>query len=233
MMFDPYLIFAKCFATWFRLRLLMGFIIIWCIILMSISAWLFIPVNGSFSKLIFPSGNSYKNWGSHVCYTSPYSYLGPFTFSYSSPSSGSSSENSYCPWPSANSELRITLTVLAMVFVGILYVKTPISLLARIILGIFALLFFAIFVMDANATVTGKTFCSSNFANTVLSQDMASLNMTIACDYTSFEVVTVFDLIMSILFFVLHTAWGMTKDLYVNKNKQTDDQKALLGKNKA
>lgn len=231
MLLDPILIFLKCFATWLRLRIIMGFAIAWSIIIMSLSAWMSISEGGSFASLQFSSGNSYKNWESAVCQNSPYSYLSPFSFSYSIPGGGRSSANSICPWPSTNTELRLSLSVMSIVLLGILYVKTPISLVARIILGIFAMLYFAVFVMDSTSAITGKSFCSSAFSNTNLNIDIVSQNMSISCDTTAYEVMIVLDLVASVLFFIMHGAWALTKDLYVQKQKkETSESKTLLKK---
>lgn len=230
MLTDPYLIFVKCFATWFRIRVLMGFIIAWCIIIMSLSAWEFNSDGGDFSSLTFSSGRSYSNWDSDVCQTIPYLYLSPFSFSYSLPDGTSSSSNTYCSWSNSNSELRVIITVLAIVHLAILYIKTPISLIARPCFAIYALAFFAAFVIDASATTTGQNFCKNKFMNTNLYTDISSLDMSITCSTTNFEVITMFDIIASILFFILHTAWKLTKDLYVYPKKDNDDQKALLSK---
>lgn len=199
---------------------------------MSLSAWMSISEGGSFATINFESGNSYKNWESSVCHNSPYSYLSPFSFSYSIPGAGKSSTNAMCAWPITNTELRLSISVMSIVFVAIFFVKTPMSLLAKIVLGIFAMLYFAIFVMDASSAVTGKSFCTSSFTNTVLNSDIASMNMNISCETTSFEVIIVMDLIASILFFIMHGAWGLTKDLYVQKKrKDPSESKSLLKKN--
>lgn len=198
---------------------------------MSLSAWMSISEGGSFASLTFGSGNSYKNWESAVCHNSPYEYLSPFSFSYTLPGGAKSSTNSMCAWPSANTELRLSLSVLSIVIVGILFVKTPVSLIARILLGIFAMLYFAIFVMDASSAITGKSFCTSAFENTKLNVDISAQKMTVSCDTTAFEVMIVLDLIASILFFILHGAWALTKDLYIQKQKkETSESKALLKK---
>lgn len=229
MLTDPLLIFLKCFATWLRIRILMGFTIAWCIILMSLSSWLSISEGGSFSSIAFPSGRSYKNWDSAVCSNSPYSYLSPFTFTYTSAEHGSSSSSTSCAWPKANSEFRLSLTVFAIVFLCVLFFKTPFSLVARVFLGSFAMLFFAIFVMDAASAITGRNFCNSNFENTTLSEDLASIGAEIECEYISYEVVIVLDLVTSGLFFLMHGSWALAKDLYVNKSG-TSESKTLLGK---
>jgi hypothetical protein len=236
MLMDPLLIFFKCFATWLRIRILMAFAIIWCIILMSLSAWLSISQGGSFGSYTFASGNSYSNWNS-VCSQSPYTYLSPFSFSYSIPGNAthagsSSSSNSMCAYPVANSEFRIVLSVISIVMLGILYVKTPLSLIARILLIVFAMMYFAVFVMDASAAVTGKTFCTTSFSNTLLNKDIEASKMSISCDTTQYEVVVVVDLMISATLFIIHGAWALTKDLYIQK-KGTPEAKTLLKKGKS
>jgi len=235
MLTDPYLLFASCFATWLRIKIIMGFLIVLLIIQMSLSAWLTYSSAGSFTGLTFPSGRSYSNWNS-ICEDMPYSYLSPFSFSYVSnnatigAASYSSNVDTSCPWPQPNSEFRLTITVMSMVTLGCLYVKTPLSLLARLIFSTYAMLFFAMFVLDAVATTVGKSFCTSSFPNTNLQVDLQSLSLEVTCSNTQFEVVAVFDLMCSVLFLLLHSAWVLTKDLYLAKGgKDSTERKTLLG----
>jgi hypothetical protein len=230
MLTDPYLLFASCFATWLRLKVIMGIIMVLCIILMSLSAWLTIPEEGTFTDVAFPSKRSYSNWDS-VCNSYPYNYLSPFSFSFTSSNStyGSSNTNTSCPWPTPNSEFRLSITIMSLFALGVLFVKTPISLIARLILLAFALMFFSAFIIDAAATTVGLDFCTNSFPNTYLNADLTVASMTVTCKSSVYEFIASFDLIISLLFFLLHTAWGMTKDLYVEKG-DSSDRKALLGK---
>lgn len=41
-----------------------------------------------------------------------------------------------------------------------------------------------------------------------------------------FEVVAVFDLMCSVLFIILHTAWSLTKDLYIEKKSGSAGKKS-------
>ena len=199
------------------------------IILMSLSAWQTVAVGGNFASIHYPSGNSYKNWD-NVCSQYPYNYLSPFSFTYSTSNStiGGSSTSTSCPYPQPNSEFRLSITVMAMVILLVLFVKTPFSLLARFIHAAFALMFFSAFVIDAAAASVGTYFCSANFPNTTLNKDMASLNISLKCTGNVYELIAAFDFMISMLFFVLHTAWGMAKDLYIEKG-DSSDRKALLG----
>ena len=83
MMTDPYLVFVKCFSTWVRIRIIMVFTMIWCIIIVALTGWTYTTSGGSFGSQSFPSGNKYGNWDSAVCDNSPYQYLKPFYFTYS------------------------------------------------------------------------------------------------------------------------------------------------------
>jgi hypothetical protein len=230
MLIDPYILLAKCFSTWLRLRILMGFTMIWCVILIGLSGWMTEATGGSFASYDFPSNRTYHSWSS-LCDSAPYSYLSPFQFSYSA-DGGSSNVDTICPWPSENSDLRFTITVVGIVNLGILFVKTPISLFARSLLVMYALLFFSSFVMDAYASTSGNTYCQSSFVNTNMYTDIKSANMNLTCNSSNFSGVAVIDLIISCLFFILHTAWGLTTDLYVDRGKgNKGDEKSLL-KNK-
>eukprot|EP01039_Chlorochromonas_danica_P001423 gene1423-1548_t len=223
---DFFLFFVKFFTTWLRLRILMGCLIVILIVLMSLSAWTTQSSGGNFSKITFPNNHTYSNWYNDVCEEYPYAYLTPFTFTYSS-STESSSKETYCPWPLANSILRLAGTCMAMVTLGLLYIKTPLSIFARVIHAFYALLFFAIFVIDAAVQSAGLGFCNKAFANTVLNQDMSSLNMTITCSSDGETAIVVFDVVASVIFFILHSAWGLTADIYLEKK---DDSKYLLKK---
>lgn len=228
MVLDPYLMLARLFSTWFRLRFLMGFTIIWCIILLGLSGWMTEADGGSFSGFIFPSNKSYNSW-SNFCDSAPYSYLSPFQFSYTTEGGDSSSTDAICPWPANNSDLRFTITVISMVNLAVLFIKTPISLFARWMLAGYALLFFSSFVIDAYASTTGLAYCNSRFSNTELSADMESVGMSVTCNSSNFSGVVVIDLLISALFFVMHTAWGLTTDLYVDKNLNKEAKKSDRG----
>jgi hypothetical protein len=228
MITDPYLLFASCFATWLRLKIIMGMLIVLAIILMSLSAWQTVAVGGSFSSK-FPGG-TYKHWDS-ICTQYPYNYLSPFTFTYTASNSTMpiGSVATSCPYPAPNSEFRISITVMSMFALAILYVKTPISLIARFILAIFALMFFSAFVIDAAAASVGTYFCQAEFPNTTLNLDLQLYHISTTCTSSVYQLIAAFDFMMSMLFFIVHSAWGMTKDLYVEKG-DSDDKKALLGK---
>eukprot|EP00981_Chlorochromonas_danica_P013274 scaffold6042_cov247-Ochromonas_danica.AAC.19 len=172
----------------------MGCLIVILIVLMSLSAWTTQSSGGNFSKITFPNNHTYSNWYNDVCEEYPYAYLTPFTFTYSS-STESSSKETYCPWPLANSILRLAGTCMAMVTLAV--------------------------------QSAGLGFCNKAFANTVLNQDMSSLNMTITCSSDGETAIVVFDVVASVIFFILHSAWGLTADIYLEKK---DDSKYLLKK---
>lgn len=227
MLADPYLMFAKCFATWFRIQVLMGFMIAWSIILMSLSAWQTKSDGGKFSDLHFKSGRQYSDFQSAVCNNMPYQYMSPFEFTFSGNSTSSGMTPTYCPWPQPNSELRLSMTVFSIVTLLALYVKTPLSFLARAIFAIYAFIFFAAFVIDAAAVTVGQQFCTASFANTLLSVDLKSKNLSLTCTTSNYEVIPVFDLLLSCMYFLLYTAWQYTTNLYVN-NATKQERKGLL-----
>ena len=112
-----------------------------------------------------------------VCANSPYSYLRPFSFTSSAGSSAS-----YCGFPNGNSYLRFVVSSVAIVHVIILYIKTPISLLARPALAIYGFLFFTACVMDSFAIQTGQNVCDSAFLNTSLYTDIQDKGLSLSCD---------------------------------------------------
>ncbi|RYH20179.1 hypothetical protein EON65_24275 [archaeon] len=195
---------------------------------MSLSAWTTQYDGGSFAEYTFKSGNSYKDWFNNVCESYPYAYLSPFYFTYTSSSGPSGSKPSYCPWPEVNSIIRLVATVMSIVTVGLLFIKTPLSIVARPIYAFYALLFFAIFVLDTGVQAAGLALCQKTFVNTLMGQDMAAEGMTLTCSAAGESVIVVFDVIASGVFFVLHSAWALTTDLYVDKNKS--DYKMLAKK---
>lgn len=232
MLEDPYIMFAKCFATWLRIRFLLAFMIIWSIILMSLSAWEMQYSGGNFANIKFPSGRQYSDLGSSICTQMPYKYLSPFDFTFSSNTTSSSSTDTYCPWPTANSELRITMTVFSIVTLGLLFVKTPLSFFARAIFAVYAFIFFSAFVIDAVAVTVGLDFCTTSFADTLLNVDLRSMNINVNCKASNYQIIPVFDLVLSCIYFLTYTAWNFATDLYVERGGSTSggDKKPLFGR---
>eukprot|EP01038_Epipyxis_sp_PR26KG_P016815 gene16815-23016_t len=222
MAFDLYLSTAKCFATWLRVQILMAFVMMWCIILMGVSAAQTISDGGDIQSVKFNNGTtSYNNWDGKICNAIPYVYLRPFHFEFTM--NGNTSKNpSLCAWPDNNSSLRLTITVTGFCFLLLMYFKTPFSLLARTLMVIYALLFFASFVLDTNAIIIGDQNCSSMFKNTNMHSDFTAAGITLNCSTNDNAVVIVIDLILSFLFFFLHSAWGLTTDLYLDKSGKND-----------
>eukprot|EP01036_Dinobryon_divergens_P029011 gene29011-38055_t len=167
---------------------------------------------GSFASLTFESQDSYADWPNSVCASSPYLYLRPFSFT-----SSAGSSPSYCGFPSSNSDFRFIISSIAVVHVILLYFKTPLSLLARPALAMYGFLFFTACVMDSFAISTGQAVCDNNFANTSLSGDIQSKGLTLTCTLSNYSGVAVVDLGIAAIFLILHTAWGLTADLYVKK----------------
>eukprot|EP01031_Cornospumella_fuschlensis_P036159 gene36159-43856_t len=203
-------------------------LIVWLLILMSLSAWTTSYDGGSFAAYTFKSGNSYKNWFDDVCESYPYAYLSPFYFTYTLGDGSAGNKPSFCPWPEVNSVLRLLATVMSIITLMLLFIKTPLSIVARPIFAFYALLFFAIFVLDTGVQAAGLALCQKTFVNTLMGQDMVAEAMTLTCSATGESVIVVFDIIASGVFFVLHSAWALTTDLYVSSNK--NDYKMLAKK---
>ena len=240
---DPSLFCAKCFATWLRVQILMAFLMAWIVILLGLSGFLTESQGGDFSKLNSPIpvrvGNvttypslGYSNWNNEVCLASPYVYLRPFAFSYKDANGTSSSLNSFCPYPSSLSTFRFCICCLSIVTIFILFFKTPLSFFARQVWITYALLFFASFVLDINAVVTGEATCHSDFVNTQLQDDINLAGLSLTCNLSNYAGLTVVDLVVCSHFFLLYTAWALAQDLYQEKtNKPNANQKTILSMN--
>ena len=80
---DPWICCAKWFSSWFSIKVLMAFILIWLLIIIGVSGWLTESDGGSLAGLSASgSSNPYTDWTSTVCNHAPYKYLVPFSFRY-------------------------------------------------------------------------------------------------------------------------------------------------------
>lgn len=233
---DLHICIGKCFATWLRIQILMAFLLAWIIILIGTSGYLMLSDGGNLSNLSIPvNGTSvslgYSDWTNNVCKKSPYMYLRPFGFSYTDSHGHSSSSSTYCAYPDINSNFRMSVCVLSFVTIFILYFKTPLSYVARPIWITYALLYFAIFVLDADASLTGYYTCTSNFANTKLQTDINRAGLTITCDTNKYPGLVVVDMIVTLHFSLLYTAWALATDLYVKAHEppRNETQNTMLG----
>lgn len=238
---DPSLFCARCFATWLRVQILMAFLMAWLVVLLGVSGYLTESSGGSFSQLTITSagkngtsttsGPIIANWGSDVCNSVPYSYLRPFAFSYTSTTGLSSTSASYCPYPKSLSTFRFCICSLAVVTIFILFFKTPLSFFARQIWITYALLFFASFVLDVNAVITGADTCHLNFVNTPIKTNILATGVSIDCTTQmsqNYAGLTIIDLVVCAHFFLLYTAWALAPNLYSDKPANKSDQKTIL-----
>jgi hypothetical protein len=125
--------------------------------------------------------------------------------------------------------MRFVLCPIGFVTILILFANTPLSFVARPIFVTYALLFFAVGVLDINAVVNGYVACQSNFANTDMHDVIVANQITVSCQQGSYAMVCAFDMILSAQLFFIYTAWMFCKDKYVRKaNDHTSDQRALL-----
>lgn len=221
---------ARVFSTWLSLRILMAFAIVWCIIVLGLSGGQSQAVAGDFNTA-HGAPSKYTDFVNQVCSSSPYFYLKPFQFNWQQMNATTSTVMmngvlpSTCPWPIANSTLRFTITVFALVTVGVLFLKTFLSIFARTAFLMYALLFFASFVLDANASIIGIAECTNGFVNTNLNTDLVSANVALTC-IQNFNGLVVIDLLVASIFFLLFSAWGMCQNLY-NINASGDDKSLL------
>ena len=198
-------------------------ILVWCIILLGLSGWEYQSNAGDFGLIKWQKGaGNYKTW-SDTCATSPYNLFSPFEFTFQQfnvTKGGSktlifdSVAKTMCPWGSSNSSFRFVILVFGMLCVFALFFHTKFSLFARSISAGYALLFFAAFVLDSNASAVGLAECNNGFINTKLSQDLLAANVVLSCTNHDYGGLSFVDLLISALFFLLHTAWGMCKNLY-------------------
>jgi hypothetical protein len=216
---DLYLIFAGCWATWGRIKILMVIAIVLCIVNLALSGWLSQSSSGSMNQITMSDGSSYNKWFSQVCASSPYLYLRPFSFYLVIDGSVSSSLTS-CGFPATNSIIRFVVGCMAIVSAAVLFFKTPLSMIARQIWAGAAFLYFTVFILDSNDTEIGSVTCKKTFPNTALTSDLANSNATLQCDSGSFAWLAVIDFMLIVCLFVLHSAWGMTRDLYVTQKKK-------------
>ncbi len=144
-------------------------------------------------------------------------YLRPFAFTYSKPSGYTSSTQTTCGFPSSNSIIRYVVSSGGLVAIVLLFFKTPVSVIARQIWASLAFLYLVVFILDANDTENGIAACKGGFTNTNLQTDFSSKGLTISCHNSNYAGLTVIDLILCVTYFLLHSAWALTKDLYVVK----------------
>lgn len=223
-----YLLFARCFASWKRLKIYMSILIVFNIVLIIVTATTSIPSKGDLGHIIYSSGTNYSRWESQICKQSPYKYLQPFTFQFTS-SKLSSDEITQCGWSDVNNIVHYTSLSYNVILILLLFIKTPISLFARLFIGIGSLMTFISFIMDASSLNKGLSFCSNYFENTTLGTDLSKASFTLDCNYTdSFDAVVAMLMINACCLVILHTAWGLTPDLYIEP-KETDTAKTMKG----
>jgi hypothetical protein len=217
----------------------MAFLMAWLVALLGLSGYMTESAGGSFSQLTNPTSVNgtlkslgYNDWDVTVCNSSPYFYLRPFAFSYKDATGASSESSSKCPYPESLSTFRFCICCFSLVTIFVLFFKTPLSFFARQIWIVYALLFFAAFVLDINAVVTGEATCHQNFVNTNLEGDIQLAGVSLSCDMSNYAGLTVVDLIVCSHFFLLYTAWALAQDLYsVKTNKPNANQKTILSMN--
>lgn len=170
MLTDPYLIFARCFSSWFRIKILIGFIFCWLIVQLALSIWTTFSFRGDIDQAHLL--HNFHDVENSICTMSPYSYLTPFSFKIVSSLDESNikgyNELTVCPWPELNTTIRLIDICFAIVALIVLLFKTPFSLLARPIYLVLAIFSFICFVIDTTSFVNGELFCKDNFSNTSL-----------------------------------------------------------------
>lgn len=157
--------------------------------------------------------NDYSTWVTKICTTSPYTYIEPFAFTFQA-GGVSYSNQSYCGFPRNNSVLRICTCILTALILVALFFETPLSALGRTLQMIMGALFFASFVLDADAVATGTATCQNAFENTFLNTDIKTLGAQLTCDMSNYAGVAVISLLLSGLLMLLQAAWSNCTDMY-------------------
>ena len=221
----------------------MAFLMAWIVILIGLSGFMTQAQGGDFSNLSSPitktvngtvitTSLGYSNWNAEVCESVPYFYLRPFAFSYKDSNGVSSTLPSFCPYPTSLSTFRFCICCLSIVTIFILFFKTPLSYFARQVWITYALLFFASFVLDINAVVTGEATCHLDFVNTQLHDDITLAGLSLTCNLSNYAGLTIVDLVVCSHFFLLYTAWALAQDLYsIKTNKPSANAKTILSMN--
>jgi hypothetical protein len=218
----------------------MGFLMAWLVVLLGLSGFLTVNDGGSISTLVDPTpiikngtttykSLGYDDWAKDVCKSSPYIYLRPFAFSYVDAKGVASTTNAMCAYPNTLSTFRFCICSSAFVTIFILFFKTPLSFCARQIWIVYALLFFASFVLDVNAVVIGEANCRNNFENTDLKDDIAVAGLNLSCNNSNYAGLTIVDLVVCSHFFLIYTAWALCENL--NELKTTSNQKIISSMN--
>lgn len=209
----------------------MALLMAWLVALMAYSADVTFSGPGDFAKENIPvmavkngTSSPYSNWEG-FCNSMPYKYLRPFQFTYVDDKGTSHASNpTFCPYPQANSIFRIFICCCSLITIFILFFKTPLSFFARQVWVVYALLFYASFVLDCDACATGYQSCLSNFGDTNLADSITAAKLKITCDSSKYPGLAIVDLIVVVHFFLIYTAWGMTPDLYVKKGQPPPQQ---------
>ena len=189
---------------------------------MSLSAWMTQSGGGDFANMkivqLTSNGtvigvNDYSDWVTKICETSPYTYIEPFSFTFQA-NGVKYSNQAYCGFPRSNSVLRICTCILTALLLVALFFETPLSSLGRTSQMIMGALFFASFVLDADAVATGTATCQNSFANTFLNTDINTLGAKLTCDMSNYAGVAVISLLLSALLLLLQAAWSNCTDMY-------------------
>ena len=96
----------------------------------------------------------------------------------------------------------------------ILFFDTPFSVFARPIFFVYAMLFFAIAVLDINSVAMGASNCTSGFAGTDIGDAITQNALQITCQDNAYETVCIFSIIQTIQYFILYSAWLFCTEKY-------------------
>lgn len=208
--YSPYLGCVSVLATWLRIRIFMGVIVISLLILMILSGYTTQVADGGYGVSV---DLTFASWSEKVCEASPMIYLRPFSFTYTI-GGAVSSTSSKCPWPVTNTAFRFIVTIISFFLILALYVKSILSKFGRTIFLIYALLFFACFILDTNQAVVGSAACVLMFKDTPLGNSLVQHGATVTCSDSANALVIIIDLVLTVMFYVCFECWGMCPDLY-------------------
>jgi hypothetical protein len=213
---------TAAFATWFRIKILLGVALLGCIASMVFSGLGSQSSEGDFKTI----GDQWNNfdWNSSVCKATPYVYLSPFRFTFNWQNKAYKNA-AYCPWPISNTVFRLVLACLFFIFGVAIFFDTRFSaLFASPLLFVFALLWYSAFVIDAQSLAAGTDACTNGFGKGTYFADLSANGFTMICNQVSFGFSPGIDLILFSLTFTIWRAWGHCKNRYGKDTGLIDGQ---------
>lgn len=164
-------------------------------------------------------------WDLNVCPVSPFVFLSPFSFTLKDTVGGETTSPAFCGWPSSVTNFRITMSCLVAVLT-VVFLRVPrvadVPVLAEAYFFLAALLWFIVFVVDANSFTLGLTFCNGDFSNVpALADAITNCPTSPPCtaDCTSSQnylAPIIIDFFLFLDFFIVWMVWEECPDKHAN-----------------